>query len=64
MGPSAGNQALIECVTDKYIVISNDTCAEFWVRLIAELGPASGEVPPDWSTGADCQDRWEDLPDE
>ncbi len=61
---SAGNQALIECVTDKYIVLSNDTCAEFWVRITAQLGPASGEVPADWSTGADCQARWEDLPQE
>jgi hypothetical protein len=61
---SAGNQALIECVTDKYIVLANDTCAEFWVRITAQLGPASGDVPPDWSTGADCQNRWKDLPDE
>ena len=61
---SAGNQALIECVTDKYIVVTNDTCAGFWVRLVASLGPASGEVPADWSTGADCQSRWKDLPDE
>ncbi len=61
---SAGNQALIECVTDKYIVLANDTCAEFWVRIVAQLGPASGEVPPDWSTGAECQARWADLPDE
>ncbi|MCH2109184.1 MAG: hypothetical protein MK135_07640 [Polyangiaceae bacterium] len=37
---SAGNQAVIEEWNDEFIRIRNDTCAEFYVRLVAALDPA------------------------
>ncbi len=33
---SAGNQAVIEGVTDEAVTIRNDSCAEFWLRLTAD----------------------------
>ena len=36
---SAGNQAVIERVDDQVIVVRNDTCAEFWLRVVAIASP-------------------------
>ena len=41
---SAGNQAVIELVDDEIIQVRNDTCAEFWLRVVAMTGP--GALPP------------------
>ena len=38
---SAGNQAVIEAVDDEIILVHNDTCAEFWLRVVALAGPPS-----------------------
>jgi hypothetical protein len=43
---SAGNQVLIERVDDEFIRVRNDTCEQFFLRLVAtsdpELGAAAG----------------------
>lgn len=36
---SAGNQVIFEAVTDTYIEVRNDTCAEFFIRVIARVAP-------------------------
>lgn len=36
---SAGNQAIVEGLTDEYIEVRNDTCAEFFMRLSAWTAP-------------------------
>lgn len=40
---SAGNQAVIDAVTDEHVEVRNDTCAEFWLRVTAQaaLVPAA-----------------------
>lgn len=38
---SAGNQAVIEVVDDEIIQVRNDTCAEFWLRVVAMTGDAT-----------------------
>jgi hypothetical protein len=40
LSESAGNQAVIESVDDTVIQVRNDTCAEFFLRVVAT---ASGE---------------------
>lgn len=35
MAPSAGNQAVIESVTASEIRVRNDSCAEFYLRVVA-----------------------------
>lgn len=47
---SAGNQAVIEKVDSEIIQVRNDTCAEFWLRVVAMTGP--GGAPPS-DAGAD-----------
>jgi len=32
----AGNSCLVRCVDDQMIWIKNDTCADFWVRVVAQ----------------------------
>jgi hypothetical protein len=41
---NAGNQGVIELVNDEIIQIRNDTCAEFYLRVVAY---APGAAPPD-----------------
>jgi hypothetical protein len=36
---SAGNQAVIEAVTDTFVRIRNDSCADFYLRLTAAATP-------------------------
>jgi len=43
---SAGNQAVIERVDDEIVQVRNDTCAEFYLRVVAMTGPG-GAVPAD-----------------
>lgn len=43
---SAGNQAVIECVDDQLVRLRNDTCAEFYVRLTAEVNFDQPRPPP------------------
>lgn len=38
---SAGNQAVVELVDDEILQVRNDTCAEFFVRVVARTGSAS-----------------------
>jgi hypothetical protein len=35
VAPCAGNECVIRCVDDEIIWLKNDTCAEFWVRVVA-----------------------------
>ena len=35
LSESAGNQAVIESVDDTQVVVRNDTCAEFFLRVVA-----------------------------
>jgi hypothetical protein len=37
---SAGNQVLIEEVTDEWVVVRNDTCEKFYLRLVVEADSA------------------------
>lgn len=37
---SAGNQAVIERVDDEIIQVRNDTCSEFWLRVVAMAAPS------------------------
>jgi hypothetical protein len=39
ISPSAGNAALIEAVEDDFIQIRNDTCSEYYVRVVAVAHP-------------------------
>jgi hypothetical protein len=39
VAPTAGNQAVIEVWNDEVIQIRNDTCAEFYLRLVAMADP-------------------------
>lgn len=39
IAPSAGNSAVLQLVNDKLIRIKNDTCSEFWVRVVASGKP-------------------------
>lgn len=39
---SAGNQVLIERVDDEVVRVRNDTCEEFWLRLVASTADATG----------------------
>jgi hypothetical protein len=48
---SAGNQAIIEDVNDEFILVRNDTCAEFYLRIEATSGDYDLESAPD--AGAD-----------
>lgn len=36
---SAGNQAIVENVTEDFVEVRNDTCAEFFLRLWARVAP-------------------------
>ena len=55
---SAGNQTIIERVTDREIVVHNDTCQDFYLRLVANLSPGwlsdegTGGAPSDGDGGA------------
>ena len=35
---SAGNQAVVERIDDEILQVRNDTCAEFFMRLVARTG--------------------------
>jgi hypothetical protein len=35
LAPSAGNQSIVDVVDREQIVVKNDTCAEFWLWLLA-----------------------------
>lgn len=39
---SAGNQVLLERVDSEFVRVRNDTCEEFWLRLVASTADASG----------------------
>jgi hypothetical protein len=38
---ATGNVALIEAVTDEHVQVRNDTCSEYFVRVVAEVGSGS-----------------------
>ena len=44
ISPSAGNVALIEAVEDDTIQIRNDTCSEYYVRVVAVAHPDSSDA--------------------
>jgi hypothetical protein len=39
---AAGNQVIIEDGDQRHIKIRNDTCAEFFVRIVANVAPTNG----------------------
>lgn len=43
---SAGNQAVAEDIDSQFIQIRNDTCAEFWLRLVAHAIGDHGDGKP------------------
>jgi hypothetical protein len=55
--PAAGNQALIENVTDEFIEVRNDTCSGAYLRVTASQPiipePAPPENTPDAGSGDD-----------
>jgi len=40
--PSAGNETIVELVTDEFIQVRNDTCADFFVRVVGYSAGAAG----------------------
>jgi hypothetical protein len=49
---SAGNQLVIESVDDQIVKVRNDSCAEFYLRLVATLpGPAPLDASADPAAG-------------
>ena len=36
---ATGNVALIEAVTDEYVQVRNDSCSNYYVRVVAEVDP-------------------------
>jgi hypothetical protein len=49
----SGNTCVIEAVDDKAIVIKNDTCSEFWVRVVASgVSPTWGDAGASPDSGA------------
>jgi len=54
---SAGNQVIIEDMDDEFVQVRNDTCEEFWLRLVVETDTPAPEClspvePTDTSGGA------------
>jgi hypothetical protein len=49
----AGNTCVIQAVKDDAIIIKNDTCSEFWVRVVASgVSPTSGDAGATADSGA------------
>lgn len=44
VAPSSGNQAVIESVDEQRIVVHNDVCSQFYLRLTAQAPPRSGSA--------------------
>ena len=44
---SAGNQVVYEEVSDEIVIVRNDTCAEFYLRVELRADSIGTEVPPD-----------------
>ncbi|KYF92011.1 hypothetical protein BE18_51150, partial [Sorangium cellulosum] len=46
---AAGNQAEVTCVDDQHLIVMNDSCSEYWLRVVAggadvaDEGAAGGE---------------------
>jgi hypothetical protein len=38
---TAGNQAMFKAVTEEHVEVRNDTCADFFIRFYAAVGPFS-----------------------
>jgi hypothetical protein len=51
--PSAGNQTVIQSWTDREIQIRNDSCANYWIRVVATGWGASADPPADGGALAD-----------
>jgi hypothetical protein len=60
VAPCSGNSCLIRCVDDQIIWIKNDTCADFWVRVVSAgrsfegLGASCTGGSLDAGSGADA----------
>lgn len=61
---SAGNQVLIERVDREVVRVRNDTCEEFWLRLVASTADAdpSGEDLSSSGMLEPCNERIADVP--
>jgi len=50
----AGNTCVIEAVRDDAIIVKNDTCSEFWIRVVASGGfPGPSDAGSDAGAGLD-----------
>ena len=49
--PPAGNMTEIECIDDEEILIRNNSCADYWLRVVASdpVEPMDGGTVPDGS---------------
>ena len=56
LAPSAGNLSILEYVDAQIIQIKNDTCSEYWVRLVASLPALPAPLPPQGEAGASGAD--------
>jgi hypothetical protein len=45
--PASGNAALVEAVEEDYVQVRNDTCSEYYLRVVARVG----SVPSDGAGG-------------
>jgi hypothetical protein len=55
LSPAAGNSALIQLKNDQYIRVKNDSCAEYWLLVVA-----SGDPRADDGGGGGTLDAGED----
>ncbi len=55
--PGAGNEALVLQVTDQDLIVKNDTCSGFYVRVVV-----TADGPADAGSGADASDAAIDAP--
>ncbi|HTM46555.1 MAG TPA: hypothetical protein VL137_16470, partial [Polyangiaceae bacterium] len=51
---SPGNQTVIVAVTPTYIEVKNDTCTDFFLRVVASVGDAAPVTPTPVPTTTDA----------
>lgn len=45
MALAAGNQAEVPCIDDEHIIVFNDSCAEYWMLIVAGGGDEPASSP-------------------
>ncbi|WP_437937971.1 hypothetical protein [Sorangium sp. So ce341] len=50
---AAGNQAEVTCVDDQHLIVMNDSCSEYWLRVVAGGADVADEGTAGGADGAD-----------